>query len=179
MSLPERGRRRVDALVDRLSAEYGPFPVVDKEWSVPRSVYERARERFEEDGGGGAGVWLTDDAGRVLLVRDEGDDGWSDPGGKRDPGEPFEAAARREVGEETGVDCRITGICDLHRVEFRDQNDPDRPAVVAPIVVFEGDYVAGDPRPREGEIAEVAWFAEPPRSVLYEAVRTRSYPASE
>lgn len=179
MSITARSRSHFESVVDRLESDYGSFPVVDKEWSMARSVYENVRDRFDEDGAGGAGVWLTDEAGRVLLVRNEGDDGWSDPGGKRDPGESFETAARREVREETGVDCRITGLSDVHRVQFRDEIDPDRPPIVVPIVIFEGEHVAGDPRPREGEIADVAWFVEPPQSVLYEEIRTRSYPATD
>ncbi|WP_199637425.1 NUDIX domain-containing protein [Serratia sp. PAMC26656] len=50
-----------------------------------------------------AGI-LFKSAGKVFLVK-RGDDGsWAVPGGKLDEGEPPEAAARREVLEECGVD---------------------------------------------------------------------------
>jgi 8-oxo-dGTP pyrophosphatase MutT (NUDIX family) len=41
--------------------------------------------------------------GRVLLIHRERYDDWSLPKGKLEPGETFEAAALREVEEETGV----------------------------------------------------------------------------
>ncbi len=51
------------------------------------------------------GVLIQDEAGRVLLQR-RGDDGlWGEPGGALEPGEDFLTGARRELLEETGLDC--------------------------------------------------------------------------
>ena len=52
---------------------------------------------------------LTDDEGRVLLCRMAPDRGvfpgqWALPGGGVEPGERIEAALRREVREELGID---------------------------------------------------------------------------
>jgi 8-oxo-dGTP pyrophosphatase MutT (NUDIX family) len=55
-----------------------------------------------------ARLLVVDDCDRVLLVRFTfGPRGafWGTPGGECDPGESFEAAARRELFEETGLDC--------------------------------------------------------------------------
>jgi 8-oxo-dGTP diphosphatase len=49
------------------------------------------------------GVVLRD--GAVLLVHRPEYDDWSLPKGKLDPGESWKEAARREVEEETGLDC--------------------------------------------------------------------------
>jgi 8-oxo-dGTP diphosphatase len=49
------------------------------------------------------GVVLRD--GAVLLVHRPEYDDWTFPKGKLDPGESWEDAARREVEEETGLDC--------------------------------------------------------------------------
>lgn len=50
-----------------------------------------------------AGILLLDGEGRILLQR-RGDDGnWCIPGGAVEPGETVEAAAIREVFEETGI----------------------------------------------------------------------------
>lgn len=179
MSLHEPSRERAEALLTRLREDYGAFDVVEKTWQEKPGDYDAMRETVVAGGGAGAGVWLTDDAGRVLLVRNEGDDGWGDPGGKVEPDESVEAAAVRETREEAGVDCELDDVNEVHLVEVRDESDPDRPALVTPIVVFDGDYAGGDPRSRDGEIAEVAWFESPPDAVLYDEVATRRYPASE
>ena len=41
---------------------------------------------------------------RVLLARDENLNFWSLPGGRIEPGESDEAAAGRELAEETGLE---------------------------------------------------------------------------
>lgn len=51
----------------------------------------------------GVRVLVQDDAGRVLLVRHTYLDGWYLPGGGVDARETFEAAAVRELREETGL----------------------------------------------------------------------------
>lgn len=54
----------------------------------------------------GIGVILVNPAGHVLIGKREGSHApyWSIPGGYLEPGESFEAAAIREVKEETGLD---------------------------------------------------------------------------
>lgn len=53
----------------------------------------------------GVGVLLQDESGRVLLQQ-RGDSGlWGTPGGGLEPGEDFLTAARRELLEETGLEC--------------------------------------------------------------------------
>jgi 8-oxo-dGTP pyrophosphatase MutT (NUDIX family) len=55
-----------------------------------------------------ARVLVTDARDRLLLFRFTFGGRaafWATPGGECDPGESFEAAARRELFEETGLDC--------------------------------------------------------------------------
>ncbi len=63
--------------------------------------------------------------GKILLEKRGNDPGkgqWSIPGGKVELGEKSEAAAIREVNEETGLNVQITGLIDVvDNLEF-DEN---------------------------------------------------------
>lgn len=180
MTITERSRRRVADTLDRLEGKFEStdLDVVEKLWEHPPEGYEQVRERFAAGTVGGAGIWTTDGSGRVLLVRHEGDEEWSDPGGKQEPDERLEAAARRETREEAGVEVEITGIQQAHRIEVRDA-EHDRPPIHRLIVIFDGKYVSGEIRPREGEIAEVRWWRERPEELLYPELAGFPIPAEE
>ncbi|MEU9247459.1 NUDIX domain-containing protein [Streptomyces sp. NPDC048385] len=62
----------------------------------------------------GAGLILSDGAGRVLLMRRSGEGTWGIPGGGVEPGEAWSAAALRECREETGWLARIDGLLGVY-----------------------------------------------------------------
>jgi ADP-ribose pyrophosphatase YjhB (NUDIX family) len=58
--------------------------------------------------------------GKILMVREALDGGWTLPGGWADVGETPSIAVVREVLEETGLSCRVrrlVGVYDANRVE--------------------------------------------------------------
>lgn len=52
---------------------------------------------------------VTNEKGQILLVKSPWR-GWEYPGGLIEPGESFEAALKREVREESGMEIEITGF---------------------------------------------------------------------
>lgn len=176
MTLTERSRRRVREAIEDLEADFGVERLVEDRWAVPPDEYERTRERFEAGTLGGAGAWVRNDAGEVLLVRREGYDAWQEPSGKHEPGEMLAETARREVREETGVDAALRSVALAQVVETVDEADPDRPAIARLVLVFGADYLGGEPRPEPGEIAAVRWFSDHPEDLLYEALERLPIP---
>jgi ADP-ribose pyrophosphatase YjhB (NUDIX family) len=173
MPVTQRSRERVDSLLVALAAEYGEFRVREETWNTTQAAYDRLEERFEAGSNGGAGIWVRDTDRRVLLVRHEGEERWSEPSGKREPGETFSETARREVAEETGIEAGIDGVLEVTVVTH---DAWDRQPLVSPIVLFAGEKEGGSLDPRDGEIAEVDWWTEAPDSVLYDAVEEYPYP---
>jgi len=57
---------------------------------------------------------VTDDDSRILMILRTDNGYWSIPGGGLKPGETPRQAAAREVKEETGIDCRVTGIVGIY-----------------------------------------------------------------
>jgi len=108
--------------------------------------------------------------GRLLLVRERQDGGWTMPGGWADVGDAPSQSVEREVWEEAGLivkASRMIGLYDCNRVG---------PLEVfhAYKVVFLCDILDGQPRPSP-ETSEVAFFGlnEIPEALSGERTRPR------
>lgn len=59
-------------------------------------------------------AFIQDDEGRILMIRRTDNDLYSIPGGQLELGETLAQAAVREVHEETGIECEVTGVVGLY-----------------------------------------------------------------
>lgn len=91
---------------------------------------------------------VTNENGEVLLVNSPWR-GWEYPGGLIEPGESFEAALKREVFEESGVEIEITGFVGICKNVERNIVNID----------FTARYTGGELTTSE-ESTEVGWFTE-------------------
>jgi 8-oxo-dGTP diphosphatase len=97
-----------------------------------------------------AGGLVRRDGPEIAVVHRPRYDDWSLPKGKLDKGEDFEQAALREVEEETGLRCRITG--ELGDTTYHDRKD--RPKLVR---YYEMEPESGEFTPND-EVDELRWL---------------------
>lgn len=88
---------------------------------------------------------------RVLLVHRPAYDDWSFPKGKVDPGETEEAAALREVLEETGVEARLGA--ELGTVEYTDPAGTRKIVRYWAMEAVNGEFVANS------EVDQIKWLS--------------------
>jgi len=108
--------------------------------------------------------------GKLLLVRERQDDGWTMPGGWADIGDTPAQSAEREVMEEAGFRVkasRVIGVYDANRTGPLELFHAYK-------IVFLGDILSGEARTSQ-ETSEVEFFAldEIPETLSGERTRLR------
>jgi len=101
---------------------------------------------------------VTDDEGRVCLVRDEKRDQWTLPMGRVEPGESVREAVVREAREEAGLvvaDPELTGVYTDPATQVFDTADGPKQFLA---YVFRCEWVDGDPEPDGDETTAVDFF---------------------
>ncbi|TFB22763.1 NUDIX domain-containing protein [Filobacillus milosensis] len=94
----------------------------------------------------GVAGYITNEAGEVLLVRNEHRSHTVEiPGGLLEEGESLTDACHREIYEETGVKVNLHGVVGINQNLSAGNIS----------VTFKGEYVSGELRPEEGETKEV------------------------
>lgn len=172
-----RSRAAVGSARRRIEHEFGEFETIEQDWPVDLAVYRAYIDRIRRGTLGGAGAWVVDDAGRVLLVREVGRDGWHEPGGHHEPGETLVETALREVREETGLNVELDGVGLFQRLNVSPRS-ANKPTLYRVAVVFTASPIGGTLRPQPGEIADIDWFEDHPESLLYDELRRLEVPAA-
>lgn len=87
--------------------------------AAPRGLRTWGARVFQSRFTASAGAVVTDERGRVLLLKHvfRAGSGWGIPGGFIDTGEQPEAAVRREVLEETGVELETVELALVRAVK--------------------------------------------------------------
>lgn len=137
-----------------------------------------------EDSAGGVVIRRAPDGPLFLLIRDPYHN-WGLPKGHIEPGETAESAARREIGEETGL-TELELISDVATIDWYFHDRQERVHKFCRFFLFAS--AGGDTRPEHGEgISECVWLPYPAalqritydnaREVLREAGRRLSLDA--
>lgn len=167
MSFAGTSRTDVEAQLEALQTEYGEFPVRDHTVEVTRELLSDAANIEGRRALGGTRALIAHDDER-LLVREDENAAWDAPGGDRDAGEPYAAAARRHVHETTGLECSIDEIALAHRYEFTLVEGTT--GVTGLWILFQGE--TADPSLEiTDDVEEADWFLTPPRGIAEDVAK--------
>ena len=111
------------------------------------------RSRIEHHSSGGVVLSVRDGVTHVALIATRNRTRWGLPKGAVSVGETSEAAALREVREETGIEARIIRPLDTIEYFFRAGD----PVIQKRVDFYLMEYVAGDLVPQLSEVDDVQW----------------------
>lgn len=119
-------------------------------------------------------AFIQDDKRRILMIRRTDNDLYAIPGGQLELGETLAQAAVREVYEETGVECTITGVVGLYSNPSHVVAYDDGEVRQEFSICFRAAATSGDLR-TSVESKEVFWIAPQELDVLniHESIRLR------
>src|SRR5687768_744972 len=111
------------------------------------------RKTRNEHSSGGAVISMRDGAPHVALIATRSRTRWGLPKGAVTAGETSEAAALREVREETGLEARILKPLDTIEYTFRAGDA----LIFKRVDFYLMEYVAGELEPQLSEVDDVEW----------------------
>ncbi|MGZ5473683.1 MAG: NUDIX hydrolase [Thermoanaerobaculia bacterium] len=107
-----------------------------------------------EHSAGGVVIATRDGALHVALIATRNKTRWGLPKGAVGPDESSEAAALREVREETGLEARIVRPLETIEYHFRAGDT----LILKRVDFYLMEYVAGELEPQLSEVDDVQWF---------------------
>lgn len=120
-------------------------------------------------------VVVLNDDGALLMIRRSDNDNWALPGGGLELGESIAETAVREVKEETGVDCEVTGLVGIYtdpkHIILYTSNGEARQEFS---ILFTARATGGEPTP-SAESKEVRWTtaSDLPTLTMHQSQRLR------
>ena len=111
------------------------------------------RKTRNEHSSGGAVISIRNGVPHVALIATRGKTRWGLPKGAVSEGETSEAAALREVLEETGLEARIVKPLDTIEYFFRAGDT----LIQKRVDFYLMEYVSGELQPQLSEVDDVEW----------------------
>jgi ADP-ribose pyrophosphatase YjhB (NUDIX family) len=144
---------------------------------VDAEAFADARQSIADGLTWAVGAVVTDDRGRVLLVREDGR--WLTPGGEVEAGETHAGALVREVREETGIEVAVERPVAATEVTFRhrDTGTETSFAFAHYTASPETTTLAEDPGLPDEDIERVVWADTVPADTVDRDVIVANTPA--
>lgn len=118
-----------------------------------RRMASGRKKTRNEHSSGGAVIVIRDGLPHVALIATRGKTRWGLPKGAVSQGETSEAAALREVREETGLEAKIVRPLDTIEYHFRAGDT----LIHKRVDFYLMEYVAGELEPQLSEVDDVEW----------------------
>jgi 8-oxo-dGTP diphosphatase len=123
------------------------------------SVKPKIPVRREVSAGGLVYRRNADGALEFVLIRPKGSESWALPKGHLEEGESSEAAAVREVREETALEVgRVEPLGEVSYIfSWRDVPEAPLVRIFKRVYFFMMELAGGKASPQDAEVAEIAW----------------------
>ena len=117
----------------------------------------RPVRQLEQISAGGVVFRQADESIEIAIVQIVPEMRWQLPKGVIDPGETIEAAALREVREESGIEAEMIAPIDTIEYWFSAEHDGERRRYHKFVHFFLMRFKAGDVGDHDDEVAESRW----------------------